>query len=308
MIIITTELFIEKAKAVHGDKYDYSQVVYKNAREKVKIICRNHGVFLQSPMNHLGGNGCVLCWHSPKKLTTEEFITKAQQVHGEYYDYSLVNYTNSHTKVTIICPVHGIFTQAPSGHLSGNGCEKCGKRSTKAEFLSKALAVHGDRYDYSKTLYELADQKVTITCKAHGDFLQAPRSHVRGNGCPNCKNSAGENKISMILKYMNVHYVKEYSFDTCRNPETSRKLIFDFYLPNHNALIEFDGSPHFIPYSYTSDQSEEAKLSNLMGIQTRDKIKTSFAVENNIPLLRISYKEIKHIDTIVSNFINKLTK
>ena len=111
--------FIEKAKAVHGDKYDYSKVEYVKAKEKVCIICQEHGEFWQTPNNHLRGEGCPFCYGS-KKLTTEEFISKAKQIHGNKYDYSNVNYVNKYTKVCIICPEHGEFWQKPSNHLKGN--------------------------------------------------------------------------------------------------------------------------------------------------------------------------------------------
>jgi len=123
-IKLTTEKFIKKAKAVHGNKYDYSLVEYKNAKTKVKIVCRVHGSFKQTPHGHLKGYGCPECGGS-KRLTTEKFIKKAKAVHGNKYDYSLVEYKNTYTKVKIICPIHGIFEQTPGSHLNGCGCPKC---------------------------------------------------------------------------------------------------------------------------------------------------------------------------------------
>jgi hypothetical protein len=121
---LTTEEFIKKAKTIHGDKYDYNLVDYKNTYTKVKIICPIHGVFKQKPSDHLRNNGCPEC-SGTKKLTTKEFIEKAKAVHGDKYDYSLVKYKNTKTKVKIICPIHNTFEQRPNSHLKGFGCPEC---------------------------------------------------------------------------------------------------------------------------------------------------------------------------------------
>jgi hypothetical protein len=127
---LTTEEFIKKAKVVHGDKYDYSLVEYKNRRIEIKIICPEHDIFEQIPTNHLNGKGCPKCGGNIKK-TTEEFIKKAKVVHGDKYDYSLVEYKNAKTKIKIICPEHGIFEQTPECHSNSQGCPKCSGRYEK---------------------------------------------------------------------------------------------------------------------------------------------------------------------------------
>lgn len=110
---ITTEVFVEKAKKVHGNTYDYSKVNYINAHTKICIICSEHGEFWQTPNNHLNGKGCPICGRKKVKEkqrdTYEEFVQKANKVHGDEYDYSKVNYINSQSKVCIVCPIHGNF-------------------------------------------------------------------------------------------------------------------------------------------------------------------------------------------------------
>ena len=136
---ITTEEFIRKAKEVHGDRYDYSKVEYVNTRTKVRIICPEHGEFLQIPNNHLQGQGCPYC-AGKIRLTTEEFIRKAKEVHGDRYDYSKVEYINALKKVCIICPKHGEFWQIPASHLSGKGCPNCNESQMEkntANFLEE---------------------------------------------------------------------------------------------------------------------------------------------------------------------------
>jgi len=135
----TTSEFIEQAKQVHGDKYDYSLVEYIYAKTKVKIICPLHGVFEQIAGNHLRGYGCDKCSRKETKSTTSEFIEKARGMHGDKYDYSLVEYINAITKVKIICHEHGEFEQQPNSHLSKCGCDKCYQRGWRfSEWLDSA--------------------------------------------------------------------------------------------------------------------------------------------------------------------------
>ena len=115
--------FIEKAIKIHGDTYDYSLVEYKNMKTKVKIVCKNHGVFEQRADNHLSGKGCSLC--KSNKLDTQKFIKRSTEVHVNVYDYSMVNYVHSHEKVNIICKIHGVFSHTANSHLKGHGCPKC---------------------------------------------------------------------------------------------------------------------------------------------------------------------------------------
>lgn len=119
-----TEEFIAKSREVHGDKYDYSKTVYVNQTTDVVITCPKHGDFLQRPNNHYMGAGCPSC-SGNRRLTTEKFIERAKNVHGNKYDYSKVVYVNNKTKVSIICPEHGEFLQSPDKHLQGRGCPGC---------------------------------------------------------------------------------------------------------------------------------------------------------------------------------------
>jgi actin-like ATPase involved in cell morphogenesis len=118
-----TDKFIEKARLVHGDKYDYSKVEYINNSTNIIIICKIHGKFKQQPNNHLMGKNCKKCSIEIIKIklrsNTEEFIEKARLVHGDKYDYSKVEYINNSTKINIICKIHDVFEQTPAQHLSG---------------------------------------------------------------------------------------------------------------------------------------------------------------------------------------------
>ena len=209
-----TEEFINKAIKVHGDKYDYSKVVYSKAMEKVLITCKIHGDFSQLPSHHLNNHGCPICGDTVRS-NTDDFIKRAKEVHGSRYDYSFVNYVKNSSKIKIICSKHGVFEQSPSNHTNGKqGCPKCAKnkKPSTEEFIDKALIVHGDKYDYSKSIYHSSSKKIIITCKIHGDFKQTPNSHLQGVGCSRCA-TRGYNKTRFIKlsKYSVLYIIKCFS-------------------------------------------------------------------------------------------------
>ncbi len=196
---LTTQDFISHSRSVHSDKYDYSLVQYYGKDYPVKIICPIHGVFEQSPHNHKKGAGCkqcgvILCSES-RRLDTECFIKRAQEIHSDRYNYSRLEYKDNKTNVEIICSEHGRFLQSPSSHLSGKGCPSCGNKiiSKKLihcleQFINKAKSVHGNKYRYEFVNYKGSHQKVLLFCREHGLFEQNPTDHLSGKGCPGCAN------------------------------------------------------------------------------------------------------------------------
>lgn len=212
---LTTEQFIEKALKVHGNKYDYSKTEYINSLTKVTIICPDHGDFEQVPSNHTRGKGCLMCGKvqmaNAQRKTTKEFVKQANVIHNNKYDYAKVKYTKNSHKVTITCPAHGDFTQIPSSHLSGCGCNNCGielvaKNQTKStkEIIERCVEVHGSRYNYSATKYINADTKLNIICPIHGEFKQLPGNHCAGQGCPACAVMGFDQTKPAILYYLKV--------------------------------------------------------------------------------------------------------
>ena len=190
-----TTQFIRKAIILNGNLYDYSLVDYKNNRTKIKIICKKHGLFNQTPYGHLSGKHCSECAGN-KKFSTEEFIKKSKEIHGDIFDYSKVFYNGANEKVKIKCTIHGFFEQIPYSHLKGFGCTLCKNKkisksltSNKEDFIIKAKNTHNNTYDYSLVEYVSATKKVNITCSTHGQFTQTPNSHLTGIGCPKCGNS-----------------------------------------------------------------------------------------------------------------------
>lgn len=205
-----TNEFIEKAKNIHGNKYDYSKVDYKSASKKVLIVCEQHGIFEQKPTRHLQGRGCRSCGQNSLserfRLTKEEFEKKSMKVHGNQYNYSLVKYKNNTTKVEILCKKHGSFWQAAGSHLSGCKCPKCngGVGITTDDFVSKAKKKHKGKYCYHKVSYINTNTRVIITCPLHGDFEQSPLSHLSGGGCSICgKKSQMEKRRLTSTQFIN---------------------------------------------------------------------------------------------------------
>lgn len=217
---LTQEEFIEKAKAKHGDKYDYSKVRYVDARSTVIITCPKHGDFEQLAHVHLAGHGCNECGHEKSKKsrlsTTEVFIKKMKEKFGDKYDYSQVVYINQFTPVTLICKKHDYeFSKTPKALIrcEGEACPKCSKNYSPEteEFIKRARLIHGDKYDYSKTVYEKNNKEVCIVCPEHGEFWQTPANHVNlKHGCKKCgilKMGKSHNKTTeqFIEKAKKVH-------------------------------------------------------------------------------------------------------
>ena len=207
----TTEQFISEAIVKHGDKYDYSNVVYTNKNNKIIITCKMHGDFEQCANSHLLGYGCQKCGGN-YRYDTNGFIEKSKLIHGDTYDYSLTNYKNNQTKVIINCKKHGSFDQKPNNHLQGNGCPNCKgdkvaiKRKKPIEqFIEEANKRFGVIYDYSKVNYINAFTNITICCKEHGDFIQTPKTHINGVGCIKCYGKYTLTQSEFIHDAMQIH-------------------------------------------------------------------------------------------------------
>lgn len=329
----TQKTLIEKFNSVHHNTYDYTNVELVSLTAKVKIICKEHGLFEQRPDQHIQGMGCLKCsidskvGKQVKYLNTQSFkdiqrpqtantndkvslfIEKATKKHGSLYDYTKIkSYVNGNCIVTIGCKIHGDFEQRIRNHLEGSGCHECGKNSSWLNnrnqpntlidnFKTKNLidefkAIHGDLYDYSQTTYVNFKTKVSIICRKHGVFMQRTRCHASGKGCPICRSSKGESRIREFLKNNKINFIQQ--FPICKNPKTGSYLRADFYLPCFNMCIEYDGKQHFSSNKFFGGEKafEEIKY--------RDSIKNKHCEKENINLVRISYKDYKNIEHLLS--------
>lgn len=196
---LTQDVFIERSNSADNNLYDYSLVDFVDVHSKVKIRCDKHGVFEQAPRHHMVGRGCRKCAAAQvskaRSGSVEKFVKSAKEVHGDKFNYEKVEYVDCDTHVYITCnKCSNSFRQTPVSHLSGDGCAKCGSvaaglalRSNTQEFVSKARAIHGDKYDYTKVEYKTVSTKVEIKCvSCDKHFSQLANSHLNGKGCPSC--------------------------------------------------------------------------------------------------------------------------
>ena len=215
--------FLEEIRIIHGDRYDVSHAVYVNSRTKVTVVCPDHGVFYKTPQDLLvSRQGCPEC-SGRIKWTWDRFVEKARKIHSGKYAYPNQKFTTTAAKYVIICPEHGEFSQSIAGHLKG-GCNKCAyevrtlkQRDTKEEFIEKAMARHGDYYDYTNVRYHNSQTRVEITCPKHGEFSMRPNNHLSGQGCPDCGLLKANEGIRLsyekaLSRFRNVHR-DEYEYD-----------------------------------------------------------------------------------------------
>ena len=180
-------------KNIHNNKYDYSKAVYLNSKAKMIIICPEHGEFEQCHNKHGSAKqGCPVCG-GRLVSNAKEFALRASKIHGNFYNYDKVAYINQYKPVIITCPIHGDFTQAPTNHLAGKGCNKCAipargltRRKSFETFVKEANIKHLNKYLYNKESYTKTGDKTIIICKEHGPFEQNAASHLMGCGCPKC--------------------------------------------------------------------------------------------------------------------------
>lgn len=383
---LTIEEFIEKSRRVHKGKYTYEHAVYVNNRTHIKITCPKHGLFLQTPNNHLNGQGCPKCKHEEQSTTSRkdfnDVISAFKKRHGDKYDYSKVEYVNNHTKVCITCPEHGDFWQTPKQHSHGQGCPKCAvdkrtvrrKKNTRLkrkfntesyieeankihdcrytynetkynklkdyiivtcpihgnfmisaekhllgrgckeclktelsnkfrksneDFIKEAKIIHGDKYDYRKCKYKGADKPITIICPIHGEFTQMAGSHLQGHGCPKCKKSSLENNVEKSLLGKNIDYVFQYRPSFLRTSKHGQ-LSIDFYLPDFNTAIECQGIQHFEAIEYFGGEKA------LESIKERDKRKFLLCKTNGIMMEYIIYNE--NVEDRINDILEKNNK
>lgn len=229
----TTAEFIDQARKIHGDKYDYSLVEYKKAHDLVKIICPEHGRFEQRAYSHLHGFGCAKCG-GRFKSDTKYFIQKARKVHGDKYDYSLVEYSGNKKKVKIICSEHDVFEQSPNSHLRGHGCHVCsGKLHNKKSFIDQARKIHGDKYDYSKISDFNTKNTGTFICPTHGLFKQRLSSHLEGYGCAMCSGFMLRDTQSFIDQARKTHGDK-YDYSQVEYTKATEKV--KILCPDHGRF------------------------------------------------------------------------
>ena len=261
------EKLIEKAKKIHGNKYNYSKSDAPTCKDKAIFICPIHGEFEQTWDNHINGrSGCPRCAKC-HKYTNEEWIEEVSKKHNNKYDYSKTHYTKAKDKVVVIChekdefgDEHGEFEIRAGNHMAGIGCPKCAKKykPTTEEWIKKAKKVHGEKYIYDKVEYTLSNKKVLITCPIHGDFWQEATSHLSGVGCPKCNGGVELTTEEYIHKLKQVHGDK---YDYSKVNYINAKEKIDIICPRHGIFKQ-------LPYQHLKGQGcpkcKSSKLENIL--------------------------------------------
>lgn len=240
------ETFVNKARIIFEDKYDYSEFEYINSKTPGIIICPDHGPFLKAPSYHLRGQGCPRCSKHNHQRTQEETIAECRVVHGDTYDLSKVVYNGSSGKITVGCRIHGDFRISWGHFLNGQGCPKCryiksaqNKTKTTEQYIEEARAIWGDLYDYSKTDYIKGYEKVEIVCRKHGPFWMMANNHINTfhpQGCPICANTTPyyERELTEFIQSKGYEVVQH-------DRQALDGLELDIYVPALRFAIECNG-------------------------------------------------------------------
>lgn len=293
----TTEEFIEECKMVHGDKYGYSHAEYAGKDKNIIIECFIHGFYKQRAGKHKKGDGCKRCATEAQRTSLEEYLAKVSEKLKEKYKYiELKHKVMGKTEILTSCNTHRLFWQRADGPLSGKGCKQCSdeeRRNSLEYFIEKSKKIHGNEYDYSKTKYKTAREEVEIVCRTHKSFFQVANAHMQGHGCPKCKISKGEKSVRKYLKVNKIKFNEQVKIEGARFSNTNAHMIFDFYLPDYNLVIEYDGRQHFVPIKNWGGKE------GLAGLQRKDREKDDYCLTNNIKMLRIPYIEFDNIEKIL---------
>ena len=302
-VLYTYKCFIKVSNERHNNYYNYSKTRFNDITDEVIIICPVHKEFIQVAKNHYNGSGCKDCGFESSKVkqtkTREEFIEEAMEIHGNLYDYTKVVYNGANKRTIFGCnkEMHPYFQQTPSKHLNTKGgCVVCfGGQLTTETFIIKAREKHGNLYGYDQVKYVDGRKEVQIKCKKHDYYLQKPEYHLSGAGCHRCKNRKNEEIIRKHLEKLEINYIDQHKI-TIKNT----KLFCDFYIEEYNLIVEYDGESHFSPINYGGSKDiKQIKEKFDHGIYNHD-LKDTYAKDNNINILRIPYWENKNIIHILN--------
>jgi len=292
---------IQKSKQKYKDKFDYSHVNLTTERGgKVQIVCPIHGRFESSLKNHLhSAAGCSNCgtdlWllNVTKYKELNDAAIAARKIHGDKYTY--LNYDIQTNILRYRCQTHGELEQPISTHLTGRGCMACSRihrTITADEFIRRAKRIHPVGYSYVLSELKTVNDKITITHDCGRVYKSRVSNHLAGQGCMRCKSSAGEGKIRNFLETNAIPYQDQFKID-------GYPYRFDFYLPELNMLIEYDGQQHFEPVDYFGG------IRDFLRTRERDEKKNALAKSRGMPLIRVSYRHFDNLETVLSRAIGR---
>ncbi len=285
------------------EKFPFLELIseYTGANNKASIRCNDCGYEWEAIPRSVKNSkhGCPKCKVSQSKINTslKNFLDKYNSSL-----YELVEFKNC-MEVTVKCKKCGFLRTTNANNIYRFGCPKCGQerthkaqKLTKEKFIYKSNIIHNNKYNYLKVDYINYDTPVIITCPIHGDFKQTPNHHLRGQGCPKCKQTSGEQIIRQILENININFKCEYYIN---NPYSNHNFRVDFYINinNQSYIIEYNGEQHYKPIKHFGGEIkyyEQVKRDNDLRL---------YCETNNIKLLEIKYSD-KNIKEKVLKFLN----
>ena len=299
------EKILSKIKEIHGDKYCYKNFKYTGLDNRITLTCKKcKNVRNTTAKTLLNGHDCDKCirpiYNKKKRKTLEQFIKESEEIHSKKYGYSKFKYILSSIKGKIYCKTcKKYFLMAPTQHIRAKqGCRTCGitfnannQRKTIEKFIEQANKIHNHKYCYKQSIYPINRQlKIRIYClKCQRYFLQSPANHLIGNGCKRCYRSKGEIQVENWLTIHNFKFETQYRFHDCRN---IKPLPFDFYLPDLNTCIEFQGAQHYsITKWFGAAKCKIEQKRKYESLVKRDSIKKKYCKQNKINLILIKYNQ-----------------
>jgi hypothetical protein len=295
---ISTEEWLDRFQKTHGNRYSYGETTFTES-DKINIKCHVHGIFTQSKRKHGNGSNCPKC-SKTKRLTHNEYMSSINTEFKSKYDYSEANIDDTYPYMIVICPGHGKFNPTVHNHLKKNnpsGCPKC-----HLESRIKTEQIYIDELSSQFRDYKIISAKVgriKFQCKENHGTFEHNLSYFKQMGCPICNGrdgrSKGEKKISEILSQLGIEYEHQFYI---KGESTHSNLAFDFYLPDLNIFIEYDGEQHFIQVEHWKGAQ------GLIERKSRDNFKSAYCKDVNSTLIRIKYDQFDCIEDILDYIIS----
>lgn len=298
--------FIQKAVSIHGNKYDYSKAKYVSSHTPVEIICPIHGSFYQSPNSHIGKRhcGCQKCGGT-KRLTTEEFILKAKEVHGEKFDYSKVVYKNGKTKIEVVCKKHGSFFVTPNMHLSKNkhyGCPKCA--TEKKRGLVHNVGIYDVDFSMLKDefIYSAYKQWSAMLGRCYSNYV-----HSNQKTYQSCKTCDEWHKFSNFFEWYKLNSVDGYMLDKDILFKGNKLYSPDTccFVPNDiNIIFSHKTKQRSLPIGVTMDKARKKYVSRINKGHNQIHIGTFNTAEEAF----LAYKQAKedYIKEVANKWKNRI--
>lgn len=322
--------FIERSNLAHNNNYTYFENSFTSSHIPTKILCNKHGEFTQRPSSHMRGIGCPECGLEKGDITrthnsfmnafelneldnndydTDElkklvFIKHANEVHNYFYDYSDIQISSRKDTIKILCPIHGHFHQKAERHIFGIKCPDCQileKRIQTPEFVEKAKAIHGDRYEYSLAICNGYESVVKIICKQHGEFEQNARGHLRGNGCRQCYvDSTKSNTEAYISKCKNIHadkyHYEKTSYSTARESLIITCKEHGDFIQVANDHLNGAGCPKCAEYYRNLDNRNPESMCKLYFIKLKHNNTVFYKIGITTLSIEIRFKRLSTYD------------